>query len=395
MNTDIAHAYHMLRDHGVPADNIIVFLNDDLTNSTEMNPFPGQLYGDVNKSRNWREGVPVDYTSDDINANNYAAVLSGEADQLKLISGGSGRVLKSGPNDRVFVYVSSHGAPGIILTNADVMTRKQLHQTFDRMLEKKMFKELLFYLDTCYSGSMFSEDMERFTNIYASTAANPHESSYSGGSITANVNGTYITVLLYGEFGLALFNDVLQSDLKNQSISEQVEIIRKNVPGSHVQHYGNNSVGEEAAGHFEGSETPSPAFDDISIVEPTDGYKRSRPYELLESRLSQIDADSEEADQLREKITESKRKEANVKKMAAKIVGKIVGRKVSNSFLSLSSPRITNNDCHHEVATTIFNFCPEVKTTPFFGELLKPLIHLCERGVSSEKLVNAIKTECY
>jgi glycosylphosphatidylinositol transamidase (GPIT) subunit GPI8 len=75
----------------VPADNIILFMNGQIANNTDINPFPGTLYTDLNKSRNWNEGLRIDYSGDDVNVENYMAVLAGDAEKVK---GGSGRVLK-------------------------------------------------------------------------------------------------------------------------------------------------------------------------------------------------------------------------------------------------------------------------------------------------------------
>lgn len=81
----------MLLEFGVPADNIILFLNNDIANNTKVNPFVGTLYTDVKKSRNWNKGLKIDYSGADVNVENYIAVLTGELDK---VNGGSGRVLK-------------------------------------------------------------------------------------------------------------------------------------------------------------------------------------------------------------------------------------------------------------------------------------------------------------
>jgi hypothetical protein len=42
-------------------------------------------------SRNYNEGLKIDYSGSEINKENYLAVLKGETDKVK---GGTGRVLK-------------------------------------------------------------------------------------------------------------------------------------------------------------------------------------------------------------------------------------------------------------------------------------------------------------
>lgn len=54
----------------------------------------------------------------------------------------------------------------------------ELDSTLKQMQEKKMFKELTFYLESCESGSMFP-NLDASENIYAVTASNATQSSYA------------------------------------------------------------------------------------------------------------------------------------------------------------------------------------------------------------------------
>lgn len=47
-----------------------------------------------------------------------------------------------------------------------------------QMYETKMYKRMVFYLEACESGSMFDGLLPNSWNIYATTAANPSESSW-------------------------------------------------------------------------------------------------------------------------------------------------------------------------------------------------------------------------
>jgi legumain len=59
-----------------------------------------------------RKGVPIDYSDTDVTAENFLAVLEGAA--RKVAGHGSGRVVASGPADRVLVVYSGHGAAGAL-----------------------------------------------------------------------------------------------------------------------------------------------------------------------------------------------------------------------------------------------------------------------------------------
>ncbi|KAF1570622.1 UNVERIFIED_CONTAM: Vacuolar-processing enzyme beta-isozyme, partial [Eudyptes robustus] len=54
-----------------------------------------------------------------------------------------------------------------------------LSATLHEIHAKNSYKELVLYVEACYSGSMFQGFLPKNTNIYAVTAANAAESSYA------------------------------------------------------------------------------------------------------------------------------------------------------------------------------------------------------------------------
>ena len=52
-----------------------------------------------------------DYTGESVTTENLYAVILGDKSNVK---GGSGKVINSQPNDRIFIYYSDHGGPGIL-----------------------------------------------------------------------------------------------------------------------------------------------------------------------------------------------------------------------------------------------------------------------------------------
>ena len=55
--------------------------------------------------------VLQDYTGDNVTVHNFFAALLGDK---KAITGGSGKVVESGPNDHIFIYYSDHGGAGVL-----------------------------------------------------------------------------------------------------------------------------------------------------------------------------------------------------------------------------------------------------------------------------------------
>lgn len=58
------------------------------------------------------------------------AILEGDATKVK---GGNGKVLKSGPNDNVFINFADHGATGLIAFPSKYLYAKDLIDTFNVM----------------------------------------------------------------------------------------------------------------------------------------------------------------------------------------------------------------------------------------------------------------------
>lgn len=145
---DACHAYHVVRRHGIPAENVILMMYDDVAGHKE-NPFPGKLFnkpapnasnvdeGDV------YSGCVIDYRGEDVTPDNFVNVLLGNASDVE-----GKKVLNSTADDRVFVNFVDHGSRGnIYFPHGQAMPAKRLNKTLKNMHEKKMYKELVFYLE--------------------------------------------------------------------------------------------------------------------------------------------------------------------------------------------------------------------------------------------------------
>ncbi len=92
---DVCHAYQVLHAHGIPDENIVVMMHDDIANN-DQNIHKGVILNRPD-GPNVYPGVPKDYTGDLVTPENFMAVLQG-----KNMSGiGSGKTIASGPNDRL------------------------------------------------------------------------------------------------------------------------------------------------------------------------------------------------------------------------------------------------------------------------------------------------------
>merc|ERR1740138_1016045 len=147
---------------------------------------------------------------------------------MKVLTGdvsAGGKVLKSGPQDRVFVNFIDHGGVGIIaFPNGPTLHAMQLSQTLQTMQQKHMFNELVFYMEACESGSMFP-NLTPDGKIFAVTAANAKESSWGYYCAPKNdtANGKHLKTCLGDLFSIAWMEDADLGQLSSESFRTQVQ----------------------------------------------------------------------------------------------------------------------------------------------------------------------------
>jgi len=220
---DICATRQFLVESGVPAENIIVFVMDDIASEPD-NPFPNQIFNFPTPlgiaGRNVYEGCVNEntYTGANVTLKNFLAVLEGNAEEA------TGPVLQSNRHSRVFLNLVDHGGPGVFCfpNNEELLTAHDLNASLTTAYEKGLFGSLTLYLESCESGSMFEEILEKNAlPVYAVTASGPDESSwgcYCPGESPAQglqdfVNGTELGTCLGDLFSVSW----LQVSMKNCS----------------------------------------------------------------------------------------------------------------------------------------------------------------------------------
>jgi len=144
------------------------------------------------------------------------------------------------------------GAAGGYIHAADV------NKALETLQSKGGYKELLFYLEACESGSIF-QSLLKAPNAKAVTAANAKESSwgwYCAGSGTGGdmVDGKAIKSCLGDEFSVRWMEDTESENVASETVGQQFTKVKNAVTKSHVQEYGVTSFDSKPIGDFEGSE---------------------------------------------------------------------------------------------------------------------------------------------
>lgn len=87
-------------------------------------------------------GVRIDYSGEDVTAETFLAVLAGDA--RAVAHKGSGRVLASGPDDRVFLFYSDHGAAGVLgMPSGPFLYADDLQRVLRRKARHGGFREMV------------------------------------------------------------------------------------------------------------------------------------------------------------------------------------------------------------------------------------------------------------
>uniref|UniRef100_A0A5F9CFH5 Legumain n=1 Tax=Oryctolagus cuniculus TaxID=9986 RepID=A0A5F9CFH5_RABIT len=272
---DACHAYQIIHRNGIPDEQIVVMMYDDIANAKD-NPTPGIVINRPNGTDVY-QGVPKDYTGENVTSENFLAVLRGDAEAVK--GKGSGRVLKSGPRDHVFVYFTDHGATGLLVFPNDDLHVRDLNKTIQYMHKHKKYGKMVFYIEACESGSMM-DHLPDDINVYATTAANPTESSYA--CYYDEERGTYL-----GDwYSVNWMEDSDVEDLTKETLHRQYQLVKSHTNTSHVMQYGNKSIASMKLMQFQGMRhraSPPVSLPPVPHLDLTPGP--DVPLEILKRKL--------------------------------------------------------------------------------------------------------------
>lgn len=254
-HSDVAHAYQIAKRNGISPDRIITMLYNDVPTASQ-NPFKGQLYNKPTPAGtpgvDVYNGITIDYTGSQVTANNFLAVISGNVTALKGVNDKNSKVVKSTAKDNIFIYYSDHGSVGsIAMPVGPALSVSALQNTLKSMAANKRFNKLVFYLEACESGSMFEGWLPNNLRIYATTAANAHESSWGWYcSPDDKVNGKAVGSCLGDEYSIQFLESVDRNGGLDQTLQQNYETVRAKTTKSHVMQYGDLSFASDKLSEF-------------------------------------------------------------------------------------------------------------------------------------------------
>ncbi|KAG7029275.1 hypothetical protein SDJN02_07613 [Cucurbita argyrosperma subsp. argyrosperma] len=400
---DICHAYQLLRKNGLKDENIIVFMYDDIAFDPE-NPRPGVIINHPQGSDVYH-GVPKDYTGEDVNVNNFFAAILGNRTAL---SGGSGKVVDSGPDDHIFIYYSDHGGPGVLgMPTYPYIFADDLNEVLRKKHASGSYKSLVFYLEACESGSIFEGLLDKGLNIYTTTASNAYESSW----------GTYCPgddpspppeydTCLGDLYSVAWLEDSDNHNLKTETLRQQYELVKKRTLndddafGSHVMQYGDLTLNKNILFSFLGTD---PANENNTFVEEnslrlTTKVTNQRDADLVHfwEKFRKAPEGSNRKIEAQKKFVEAMSHRVHIDN-SVKLIGKLLfgiekGPEVLNAIRPAGRPLVDDWDCLKNMVRSFEARCGSL--SQYGMKHMRSFANLCNAGISKEQMAEASAQAC-
>ncbi|XP_077322869.1 legumain [Lithobates pipiens] len=382
---DVCHAYQIVRKNGIPDEQIVVMMYDDIAHN-KKNPTKGIIINRFNGTDVYA-GVIKDYTKEFVTPKNFLAVLRGDAEAVK--GQGSGKVLRSGPNDHVFVYFADHGAPGLLSFPNDDLHVEELNKTIQYMYDNKMYKKMVLYIEACESGSMMNH-LPNNINVYATTAANAHESSY------ACYQDDKLDTFLGDCYSVNWMEDSDTENLSQETLHKQYLLVKQRTNTSHVMQYGNRTISKMKVSQFQGSGkkvAPRMTLEPIHNLDQTPSPEV--PMAILKRKLLATN-DVTEARDILSRIKALQEAKALIEESVKKIVSLVTESDEMTDEIFTDRLDINDRSCYREAVEHFKKQCFNWHNPLYEYSMrqLYTLVNLCESGFPLESITRAMDNVC-
>ncbi|MFH4979350.1 hypothetical protein AB6A40_006059 [Gnathostoma spinigerum] len=268
------------------------------------------------------------------------------------------------------------------------------------MHNEKRYANLVFYLETCFSGSMFNNLLPEDINVYALTAANPYHSSYACFCEEGFAKGLHC---LGDCFSYAWISDSTWSDPKSETLQEQYEIVKEETTSSIVSRYGQMSIREKPIAEFQGPKPINPPIFNVVSGDTTFFTKTRWPsddvpimyadYQLR--RLERMNASPQLWIRKSVELRNMKTKRSFVDDFMQYFVkGLVHDSKLAEGIITNRETPITKFDCHEAVVTQFMTQCFRISEDPYVLSKLYVLVNLCESGIDAHRIIDHMKLSC-
>ncbi|XP_073992953.1 legumain-like [Rhodnius prolixus] len=388
---DVCHAYQILHSNGIPDENIIVMMADDIAYNSQ-NPTPGVIINSPG-GKDVYHGVPKDYTGKNVNPQTFLHVLTGNKSAVLGI--GSGRVIESEPNDHIFVNFVDHGGPGVLCFPDDDLAADDLIKALKSMAHNSQFSKLVLYVEACYSGSMFDNLLDDDLNIFVTTAADPFESSYA--CYYDDKRNTYL-----GDFfSVNWMEDMSSESLVHNDLHHQFERVRTRTNTSHVEEYGDLDIGNTKLEDVLGLKKKSvnSVENEIKSEPMIDVFDNLHvPIQILKNQLEKY-TDASKRKELKTKLHTLEKKRSEVDSVVEKIINNLLDLDEDAKDeirIGRHSLNKQNFPCYKKLYSLFSEKCFNLPKNPYVRIHLQKFINMCDiPSLDIEKAKEAIESVCY
>ncbi|KAE9002253.1 hypothetical protein PR003_g15223 [Phytophthora rubi] len=401
---DACHAYHVVRRHGIPAENVVLMMFDDVA-WHERNPYPGQIFNKPTTKNvqpvDVYKGCNIDYRGVEVTPETFLNVLTGNS------SGAfNKKVLNSTAEDRVFVNFIDHGSRGnVYFPHMKPLSASRLKRAMQTMHDKKMYKELVFYMEACESGSMFSDSFLKGINAYVTTAANGYESSWAAYCPPLDeVNGERIGSCLGDLYSVNWMEDSDLTDLSGESLTMQFHRVKNATTKSHVKSFGLSKLSHEIVGNYQ-STYDKIANDDESSSDETKSLSEAFGASAADSAMDARDVDLVVAfyrylraapGKGRREIAEELTASIQARESADEVFETIRAQyeqQTGSALLQVEEPQ--RFGCHDEITRVFETSCSFVGgLTSYSLKYVGALMDLCESKLSQDAVLSMVRSAC-
>jgi legumain len=131
---------------------------------------------------------------------------------------------------------------------------------------KGKYGKLVFYLETCESGSMFQK-LPNNTGIYGLSAASPTESSWGTYCSPDDVvQGKHVGSCLGDLFSVNFIEDLDKGTYNDETLNDHFILIKRLTSLSHVMQWGDLSFQSDRVGEYVSGSTPR--RNNIRMIKP-------------------------------------------------------------------------------------------------------------------------------
>jgi len=290
-------------------------------------------------------------------------------------------------------YFENIAAPGLVAFPHDSLYADELIEALMLMHKRKMYKNLVFYLEACESGSMF-QNLSQGYNIFAETASNSHESSWATFCPPSDdsVNGVVLGTCLGDSYSVNWMMDT-EAERTSETLAEQFSRVKQLTNKSHVKEFGDlKRMSTDAIDKYLGNETHEGAYE---LIDPSTRMVDSRDVTLDSKFFAyQREQSLENLVSLQEEIAH--RKETDV--FFKEFVVAVLGKEVDLEEIRRPNPSKFNFKCHRSLSSVYKNEC-RYQWTDYSLKYAGVFFTLCEESnqnglLSLELIASFMRSTC-